>query len=267
MLAATAPFAAAKFPTIPCSRFPPADHPLPNLESSVMNRFLLPVVCLMSLSAANADDSVVKPFNGVDLGGWKMKHPDKSKWVVGRCSMNEKDNAKLNVTEIPSQADGGPGVRELINPSTGSDIYTVEKFGDCTIELEIMVPKGSNSGIYVMGEYEVQILDSYGKEKVTPGDLGGLYSAAAPRVNAAKKPGEWQKFVIEFQAPKFEDGKKTANAKFVKVTLNDQVIHENVEVKAPTPSCLTGKEAATGPIMFQGDHGPVAFRNIVVKKR
>ena len=128
-----------------------------------------------------------------------------------------------------------------------------------------MVPKGSNSGIYVMGEYEVQVLDSYGKEKVGPGDMGGIYNTAAPKVNASKKPGEWQKFVIEFQAPKFEDGKKVANAKFVKVTLNDQVIHENVEATAPTPSCLTGKESPTGPIMLQGDHGPVAYRNFVVK--
>ena len=132
-----------------------------------------------------------------------------------------------------------------------------------------MVPKGSNSGIYVMGEYEVQVLDSFGKpaDKLTQGDLGALYSAAAPKVNASKKPGEWQKFVIEFQAPKFEGAKKVANAKFVKVTLNDVVLHENVEMKGVTPGGLTGKEAATGPLMFQGDHGPVAFRNIKVTSR
>ena len=69
-----------------------------------------------------------------------------------------------------------------------------------------MVPKGSNSGIYLMGEYEVQVLDSFGKpdDKPGQGDLGAIYSAAAPKMNAAKKPGEWQKFVIEFQAPKFD---------------------------------------------------------------
>jgi hypothetical protein len=130
-----------------------------------------------------------------------------------------------------------------------------------------MVPKGSNSGIYLMGSYEVQILDSYGVKKVGPGDLGGLYGAAAPRVNASKKPGEWQKFVIEFQAPRFEDGKKTANAKFVKVTLNEQVIHENVEMKGVTGGNITGKEVPAGPLMFQGDHGPVAFRNIRITPR
>jgi hypothetical protein len=130
----------------------------------------------------------------------------------------------------------------------------------------LMVPKGSNSGVYVMGEYEVQVFDSYGKDKVGPGDLGGLYGAAAPRVNAAKKPGEWQRMIIEYQAPKFDAaGKKTSNMKFVKITLNDQVIHENVEMpKGPTPTGLTGREAATGPIMFQGDHGPVSYRNIRV---
>ena len=60
------------------------------------------------------------------------------------------------------------------------------------------------------------------------------------------------------------DGKKTSNMKFVKITLNDQIIHENVEMKGPTPTGLTGREAATGPIMFQGDHGPVSYRNIRV---
>jgi hypothetical protein len=83
-------------------------------------------------------------------------------------------------------------------------------------------------------------------------------------VNAAKKPGEWQKFVIDFQAPRFQGGKKTANAKFLKIVLNDQIIHENVEMKGPTPSGVTGKEAPTGPIMFQGDHGPVSYRNIKI---
>jgi hypothetical protein len=73
--------------------------------------------------------------------------------------------------------------------------------------------------------------------------------------------------VIEFRAPKFEGTKKVANAKFVKVTLNDVVLHENVEMKGVTPGGLTGREAATGPLMFQGDHGPVAFRNIKVTSR
>jgi hypothetical protein len=143
------------------------------------------------------------------------------------------------------------------------DIYSETPHGDAIIEVEVMVAKGSNSGVYVMGEYEVQVLDSHGKTKIGKGDMGGIYGATAPKVNASKPHGEWQKYVIDFRAPKFDaQGKKTANARFVKVTLNGQVIHENVEMKGPTPAGVTGKEAPQGGLMFQGDHGPVAYRNI-----
>jgi hypothetical protein len=203
------------------------------------------------------------PFNGSDLKGWKLKGDAKrSKWTVGTAKLDEKNPSQLAVE------DASPGKGELVNAKGGGvDIYSEEKWGDCTIEVELMVPKGSNSGIYVMGEYEVQVLDSYGRKKVGAGDLGGLYGAASPKTNAAKKPGEWQKFVIDFQAPRFEDGKKVSNAKFLKIVLNGEVIHENVEMKGPTPSGVTGREAPTGPIMFQGDHGPVAFRNIRITPR
>src|SRR6185503_15868677 len=99
------------------------------------------------------------------------------------------------------------------------DTYSEQKFGDCVIEVEVFVPKGSNSGIYVMGEYEVQVFDSFGKEdkKMGQGDMGALYSAAAPKINATKAPGQWNKYVIDFRAPKYDaSGKKTKNAVFVK---------------------------------------------------
>ncbi len=208
------------------------------------------------VAALWAVPQVQEPFNGKDLTGWKFKgQSEKSKWKVGKASLDPADNKKLTV------ADGG---NELVNSSVGSvDIYSEVHHGDAVIEVELMVPKGSNSGVYVMGEYEVQVLDSFGKEKMSTGDIGALYGAAPPKVNASKAPGEWQKFVIDFRAPKFDaDGKKTAAAKFVKIELNGQVVQENVEMKGPTPGGVSGKEAATGPIMFQGDHGPVAYRNI-----
>ena len=219
----------------------------------------------LSLIAADAtrgeDPSLaISPFNTNDTSGWQLKGtPDKSNWTVGWVKPSEKDPGELEV------ATSGERGAQLVNSKHGGlDIFTERKFGDCTIRLEFMVPKGSNSGVYVMGEYEVQILDSFGKEKPGPGDVGGLYNAAAPRINAARKPGEWQSLVIAFRAPKFADGKKVANAQFVKVTLNDQVIHENIEMKGATPGGVTGKEVAEGPLMFQGNHGPVAFRGISV---
>jgi len=216
------------------------------------------LIAVLALPAFAVADS---PFNGKNTDGWKIKGDEKkSKWKVGSASLDEKDASKIVLTEGS----------ELVNTANGGvDIISEAKYGDCTIEVEFMVPKGSNSGIYVMGEYEVQVLDSYGKaaDKLTQGDLGALYSAAAPKVNASKKPGEWQKFVIEFQAPKFEGAKKLAKAKFIKVTLNDVVLHENVEMEKATPGGVSGKEMAEGPIMFQGDHGPVAFRNLKITSR
>lgn len=221
------------------------------LSLRTFSAFSLAVVLALPLTAA-------EPFNGKDTTGWKFKgDAAKSKWAAGFATMDG-SNLKIATT--------GEGAAQLINPSGGGvDIYSDGKWGDQKITLELMVPKGSNSGVYVQGEYEVQVLDSYGKKEVGMGDLGALYSAAAPKVNVAKKPGEWQTLEIEFIAPKFDGEKKTANAVFKKVTLNGTVIHENVEMKAQTPGGITGKEHAEGPLMFQGDHGAVAFRNIKVE--
>jgi hypothetical protein len=222
----------------------------------------LSLIVALPVSGAAEKGKVVCPFNGTDLRGWKVKGNEKnSRWVVGHALVDPKDPSRL----ILGDAGGLPEMVNVIPPKGHSlDIYTEQKFGDCTIEVELMIPRGSNSGVYVMGEYEIQILDSYGKKKVVPGDMGGLYGMAAPMTNACKKPGEWQKMVIDLQAPRFENGKKTANGRLLKVTLNGAVIHENVELPRATPGGVTGREAATGPLMFQGNHGPISFRNIKI---
>jgi hypothetical protein len=222
---------------------------------------LIVAVGFASLGNLRAADGpcVHEPFNGKDLSGWKTRRPQGSQWGVGIAQLDPANPGRL----IVSEAGNKPG--EFINREAhGVDIYSEQEFGDCTVSIEVMVPKGSNSGIYLMGNYEIQVLDSWGREKVGPGDLGGLYGAAAPKLNAAKAPGEWQQFVIEFQAPRFQDGKKVANAVFKKVVLNGQVIHENVEMPGVTGGNLGQGEQPQGPLMFQGDHGPVAFRNIRV---
>ena len=223
-----------------------------------ISMILLLTVAAASISLADS------PFNGKDLLNWEVRKETKgsNRWVVGAPSVEATDAKKLSVK---------PGGEAMINEVSGHgqswDIYSKEKWGGkFRIEVELMVPQGSNSGIYVMGEYEVQVLDSWGKpdNKMSAGDIGAIYSAAVPKLNASKKPGEWQKFVIDFQAPKFDGGKKTANGKFLKVELNGKVLHENVEMNGPTPGGVSGQEHAEGPLMFQGNHGAVAFRDIKI---
>jgi hypothetical protein len=86
-------------------------------------------------------------------------------------------------------------------------------------------------------------------------------------VNACLRPGRWQKYIIEFQAPRFDaDGEKISNAVFKKIELNGRPLHEkNLKIKGVTGGALTGRERALGPLMFQGNHGPVAYRNIIVR--
>jgi sugar phosphate isomerase/epimerase len=207
-------------------------------------------------------DAVVL-FNGKDLNNWMVKgDKEKSKWVVGTAEMSSK-----NQQTLVNKSGFGEMINMAAEHGDSLDIYSKEKFGDCLIELQLMVPKGSNSGVYVMGEYEIQVLDSWERVKMGMGDMGAIYGASPPSVNACKRPGQWQKYVIEFRAPKFDaNGNKISNAKFIKVELNGQIIHENLEMtNGSTGGALVGKEAPTGPLVFQGNHGPVAYRNIIVK--
>ena len=211
----------------------------------------------VATSLLAADTRTIEPLKSKNLEGWKFMQPkERSHWTVGKASLDPNDPSALKVT-----ADGD----ELINTySRGIDIYTVEEFGDCHLELEVMVPKGANSGVFLLREYEVQILDSYGRTELKTGDMGGIYGVAAPAINATKAPGEWQRLSVDFRAPRFDkEGSKISNAVFVLVTLNGEILHRNLEVKNSTTG-TTRKEKAQGPIRLQGDHGPVAFRKIKI---
>lgn len=220
------------------------------------------VALVASFSPAYAQD--IKPFNGKNLDGWtgRTGSGEANLWLVGSAKLDPADPKKFIVD---------PKGKELINnsPAHGKsqDFYSKELHGDALITLEVMVPEGSNSGVYVMGEYEVQVLDSYGKDaNPGAGDMGAIYGAQPPKNPKYKKPGEWSKYEIYWQAPKFNaQGEKIQNAKFLKIILNGVVIHENVEMKGPTPGGVDGKEKAKGPLMFQGNHGSVSYRNIVIK--
>src|SRR5207248_7095028 len=165
---------------------------------------------------------------------------DKSKWTAaGAITLDPK---MPNRFATPAK---GTGILLNGGDGRGVDLLTETTHGDCELHVEFNVPKGSNSGVYFQGQYEVQILDSFGKKDkdLKYGDCGGVYNTAAPRTNASKAPGEWQSFDVVFRAPRFDGtGKKTANAKFVKVVHNAKLIHENVEVKGPTTAALGGPE-------------------------
>jgi hypothetical protein len=214
----------------------------------------------------------------VDLVGDKgldaWKKPTGAWLVANEVGVDPKDPKKLAAVE------GEGGI--IVNGPTGrtGNIVTKEKYGDVEAHFEFVVPKGSNSGVKFEGLYEVQIFDSYGAEKATATHCGGIYPRAEllpkyhyldeghpPKVNACKPPGEWQTLDVTFHAPKFDkDGKKVQNARFDKVVLNGQVVHEDLVLETPTGHAWVKDEVPTGPILLQADHGPVAFRNIRVKK-
>ena len=179
---------------------------------------------------------------------------------------------------------GGAGCGILINGKTGvtDNLLTRKQWGDVEVWLEFMIPHGSNSGVKLQGVYEIQIVDSWQATELTGADCGGIYPRAelelnppkyyhidkgvAPCVNAVKAPGQWQTLEIVFRAPRFDkDGRKVSNARFEKVLLNGKLVHDNVEIGHPTGRIWREPEHAVGPLFFQGDHGPVAFRNIRVR--
>jgi rubredoxin len=153
----------------------------------------------------------------------------------------------------------------------GGNIMTKEKFdGHFKLHVEFRVPylpdkkdqARGNSGVYVQGRYEVQVLDSYHNDTYANGACGAIYEVAAPRVNACKAPTVWQSYDIEFTAPVCKDGKKEAPARMT-VYQNGIQIHDNVAInKNFTRAGMETDPCTPGPIMLQ-DHGnPVQFRNV-----
>lgn len=161
--------------------------------------------------------------------------------------------------------------------ATNPNLFTKTEHSDLFLSLDFMMPKGSNSGIYLQGRYEIQLFDSWNVIVPHSVDCGSIYErwdesrpegkkgyeGHPPRTNACRAPNLWQHLEIEFRAPRFDAaGKKISPAQFVRVSLNGVTIHENVILSGPTRASAFNDEKATGPLMIQGDHGPVAFRNI-----
>lgn len=226
-------------------------------------------ICLLtSMGLCVETNGCISLFNEKDLSQWKGLHPDNQWEVCGAIGLKEDNNAAF---------DYKPGEGVMVNGKNGktTNILSTGQFGDCQLHIEFMIPKGSNSGVYLQSLYEIQVYDSFGKDNVEYIDCGGVYRrwdeknnkaidhGHAPLVNASKAPGEWQSFDITFRAPRFKNGKKVENARFVLVVHNGIIVHENIDLPGPTRAFNQNQpETEKAPLMLQGDHGPVAYRNI-----
>lgn len=166
----------------------------------------------------------IKLFNGVDLKGWKAIG-NTNQWVV---------------------EDG-----VLRSKKSGANLVSEQTFNDFKLHVEFRYEKGSNSGVYLRGRYEVQIADDKGKEP-WKGYFGAIYGFLTPSEMAAKDAGEWQSYDI------------TLVGRMVTVVANGKTVISNQEIPGITGGALDSNEGEPGPIYFQGDHGPIDFRNIVI---
>ncbi|MEM9916461.1 MAG: DUF1080 domain-containing protein [Bacteroidota bacterium] len=230
---------------------------------------LLPCFSMISQVKAQASKSTDDAVSLDDLSFFK--DPSANWSIVGSAMANISKDKHL-------ASSPGKGVLiNLPNEQTKGNLFSLGEYGDMDLELEFMMARKSNSGIYLQGRYEIQLLDSWGKQNPYYNDCGGIYErwddskpegkkgyqGHAPRANTCRAPGLWQKMRISFQAPRFDaQGRKIANARILEVWLNETLIQEDVELTGPTRGPAFQEEAPRGPLMIQGDHGPVAFRNI-----
>jgi hypothetical protein len=168
--------------------------------------------------------AAIRLFNGTDISGWR---------VIGG----------------ENRWQGASGV--LRNGGSGGNLVTERAFNDFKLHVEFRYPKGSNSGIYLRGRYEVQIADSIPPEPVND-LLGSVYGFLSPSEIANRKPDEWQSYDI------------TLLGRMVTIVLNGKTVISNQEIPGITGGALDSDEGAPGPLMLQGDHGVVEYRNIVL---
>jgi len=177
-------------------------------------------------------------FDGQSLSGWRLTNPaDNNAWSA-------RDGMLVNTPQLEE----GPTAKQFGN------IRTDREFEDFRLTLEVRLPKGGNSGIYLRGRYEVQVCDYHGRPP-SWGGIGGVYSRIVPLENAARPAGEWQTFDIILAD------------RHITVRLNDRLVIDNHPLEGCTGGALTSDDTLPGPIYFQGDHTSVEYRNIMLHPR
>jgi hypothetical protein len=259
--------------------------------------WVLIMVSPAALPAAAPDESAAKEswtplFNGKDLTGWKFRNPAAKKtWVV--CDEIQVDPA--NPARLLPVGEGGSPDAVLLDgqDGRGSDLMTEETFSDYELHIEFTVPKGSNSGVYNRGLYEIQVFDSFGVAQPAFHDCGALYERARPKENLAKPPGEWQTFDMTMKGRRLSlvwNGKSVYRDLDVRYgeTDRDAFLRLNQENASKPPELRVKLEEKDGtyvgyfgeggtragldgpdrpgPILLQGDHGPVAYRHIRIRR-
>lgn len=215
-----------------------------------------PTVVTPGETAASAPSDAIVLFNGEGLDQWIMdKDGVPADWVVQDGYM-----------EVPAK---GAGV--------GGYIRTKQEFGDVQLHIEFATPAEvagnsqgrGNSGIFFLGAYELQVLDSFENESYADGQLSAIYGYKPPLVNPARKPGEWQTYDVIFEAPKFDNEGNLLKKAYITVILNGVVTHSHQPYLGPTGHktvAFYDKPIEKGPIKLQ-DHGnPTRFRNIWVRE-
>jgi hypothetical protein len=217
-------------------------------------------------------------LNGENMDGWEyVPNTGQGGWTATPGVIWDEIDESARLKEVYIAGDRIVNTVE-VSTEVASDLVSIRKFGDVEIYLEFLVAGTSNSGVYVHGLYEIQIVNSYGKDSLNPTNTcGSVYDfeqkvndeyvgGVSPLVRAERPAGQWQSYHIQFKAPRFDnEGKKISNAKFVHVLHNGVVIHKNVERKASTRASMKINEATENPLMLQGNHGTIAYRNIYIR--
>jgi glucose/arabinose dehydrogenase len=190
-------------------------------------------------------------------------------WSRGGVSVDVEAPEKLVRTpeeEVDRKRHQG---RILSNAGAAAENLTSKLlFGDVDLSFRFLLPKGSDSGLFLMGRYEIDLRDDAALCGALPPGASGAFAGRPSEFRVYRGPGEWHELSARFQAPRFDEhGRKVANARLLRVLVDDTLVHEEIELPGPTQGAPLLDEAAEGPLVVQGDRGPVAIRGLRVRLR